>query len=114
VSLPRSWFKKVVQHRAAAGYGSGGARSLGDPRTCRARIEQGARRVQSARDGAEVVSQTLVFLWPTYEDGTPVAAFGLDDELRLPAEYQPPAPPIIRFDRAEDERGRLHHWEIYL
>lgn len=82
-----------------------------NPRTFRCRIEQHARMVRSAT-GAEVVSQTQVFMAPLTTSGAAYVPTP-NDRFTLPAGYSPQQPQPISVQRQNDEQG-LHHWVIFL
>lgn len=92
------------------GYGSS-TYNTANPKTAKVRIEQ-VRRIVRDANGKEVVSNTMIFVKPTFTDGSAVN-IGISDRVTLPAGYTPAQPPIINVERHNDQDG-LHHFEVLL
>jgi hypothetical protein len=97
----------TIQVKPATGVDAYHKRVYGDAVSYQAAIQgTGGAKVRDQTTGEEKVSRYAIYV------AVESHAIKKEDQLILPAPYDPQSPPIIRVD-PQDSQGGLHHLVVY-
>lgn len=114
MAIPRTLarhLKVLIGHEVALDGDGYGATTYAPVRQVWGRVQSVVAPVKSQRGGTETVSSAVLYLRPTYIDGTPLVAVGVVDRFTLPDGHTPQQPNVIRVDRNEHDQG-LYAWRV--